>query len=69
MGFRALKVKMGDPERRRAAPAPCGQASALPIRVDANGGWHLDDAVQAAPSELEAAGVELLEQPLPDRGA
>jgi len=66
-GFRSLKVKIGqsideDLERLRAIRERVGPA--IPIRVDANEGYSLADAVRLAES-LDALALELVEQPLP----
>jgi L-alanine-DL-glutamate epimerase-like enolase superfamily enzyme len=37
--------------------------TAVPFRIDANGGWTLDEAISNIPI-LKALGVELIEQPL-----
>ncbi len=61
--FTTLKVKMGDADdgkRLRQVRA----ATTKTIRVDANGGWTAKQAIERLP-ELVAAGVELLEQPVP----
>jgi len=69
---RALKVKLGNPAGIEADQAmfeairqvaPQGVA----LRVDANGGWSLQDALTMC-RWLAARGVEYVEQPLP-RGA
>jgi L-alanine-DL-glutamate epimerase-like enolase superfamily enzyme len=61
--FRVLKVKMGDPaDRERLAQVRA--ATAKPLRVDANGGWSAPEAIERLPA-LAAAGVELVEQPVP----
>ena len=69
---RALKVKLGNPAGIKADQAmfeaiqqvaPQGVA----LRVDANGGWSLQDALTMC-RWLAARGVEYVEQPLP-RGA
>jgi L-alanine-DL-glutamate epimerase-like enolase superfamily enzyme len=60
--FAVLKVKMGDADdgsRLRQVR----EATGKPIRVDANGGWTSDEAIRRL-AELEAAAVELLEQPV-----
>jgi L-alanine-DL-glutamate epimerase-like enolase superfamily enzyme len=60
--FSILKVKMGDEadrERLRRVRAETPK----PLRVDANGGWTAAEAIRRLP-ELEAAGCELLEQPV-----
>ncbi|MDX6541116.1 MAG: L-Ala-D/L-Glu epimerase [Gaiellales bacterium] len=62
-GYRRLKVKLGgaaDLERLEAIRAVCD----LPLRVDANEGWSLDEARELMPA-LVGLGVELIEQPFP----
>ena len=64
--YHALKIKVGgaaDLERVRAVRA---QAPDALIRVDANEAWTVHSTVELVP-ELEALGVELIEQPLPAR--
>jgi L-Ala-D/L-Glu epimerase / N-acetyl-D-glutamate racemase len=63
--FRRLKLKLGgrdglDVERVRAVRA----VTALPLQVDVNEYWELDEAL-AAVEELAGLGVEYVEQPLP----
>jgi L-alanine-DL-glutamate epimerase-like enolase superfamily enzyme len=63
-GFRALKLKVGghdglDVERVRVVRA----ITELPLRIDANEGWTLDEALAVIPA-LGALGVECIEQPL-----
>jgi L-alanine-DL-glutamate epimerase-like enolase superfamily enzyme len=63
--FRRLKLKLGgrdglDVERVRAVRA----ASDLPLQVDVNEYWSLDEALDALPA-LADAGVQYCEQPLP----
>ncbi|MBA3717559.1 MAG: dipeptide epimerase [Actinobacteria bacterium] len=63
--FRRLKLKIGgrdglDVERVRAVRA----ATDLPLQVDVNEYWSLEEALEALP-ELAAAGVQYCEQPLP----
>jgi L-alanine-DL-glutamate epimerase-like enolase superfamily enzyme len=63
--FRRLKLKLGggdgrDVERVRAVRAVTG----LPLQVDVNEGWSLDEALEALP-QLAELGVEYCEQPLP----
>jgi L-alanine-DL-glutamate epimerase-like enolase superfamily enzyme len=63
--FPALKVKVGgasDIETVRAVRAVFDGR----LRVDANTGWTMDGAVAILP-ELQALGVELIEQPFPAR--
>jgi L-alanine-DL-glutamate epimerase-like enolase superfamily enzyme len=64
--FRRLKLKLGgrdglDVERVRAVR---GVAGDLPLQVDVNEAWSLDEALEALPS-LAELGVEYCEQPLP----
>jgi L-alanine-DL-glutamate epimerase-like enolase superfamily enzyme len=63
--FRRLKLKLGardglDVERVRAVRA----MSDLPMQVDVNEAWSLEEALDALP-QLAALGVEYCEQPLP----
>ena len=63
-GFGRLKLKLGggdglDVERVRAVR----QAVRLPLQVDVNEGWSLDEAMECIP-QLAAYGVEVVEQPL-----
>ena len=64
-GFSRVKLKLGgrdgiDVERVRAVRA----ATALPLTVDVNEGWTLDEALETVP-RLVGLGVEHVEQPLP----
>jgi L-alanine-DL-glutamate epimerase-like enolase superfamily enzyme len=64
--FRRLKLKLGgrdglDVERVRAVH---GVAGDLPLQVDVNEAWSLDEALEALPA-LAGLGVEYCEQPLP----
>jgi L-Ala-D/L-Glu epimerase len=64
--FRRLKLKLGgrdglDVERVRAVR---GVAGDLPLQVDVNEAWSLDEALEALPA-LAELGVEYCEQPLP----
>jgi L-alanine-DL-glutamate epimerase-like enolase superfamily enzyme len=61
--FPILKVKMGD-EADRERLSRVRAETPKPLRVDANGGWTAVEAIRRLP-ELEAAGCELLEQPVP----
>jgi L-alanine-DL-glutamate epimerase-like enolase superfamily enzyme len=63
--FRILKVKLGDPGDRERLERVRAATPKL-LRADANGGWAPATAV-ARLAELEAAGIELLEQPVPAR--
>jgi L-Ala-D/L-Glu epimerase / N-acetyl-D-glutamate racemase len=63
--FRRLKLKLGgadglDVQRVRAVRG----TTALPLQVDVNEAWSLDEALDALP-QLAALGVEYCEQPLP----
>ena len=64
--FRRLKLKLGggdglDIERVRAVRRVAGE---LPLQVDVNEAWSLEEALEALPS-LAELGVEYCEQPLP----
>jgi L-alanine-DL-glutamate epimerase-like enolase superfamily enzyme len=64
-GFRRLKLKLGgrdglDVERVRAVRS----ATDLPLMVDVNEYWTLDEALDVIP-RLPELGVEYVEQPLP----
>ena len=64
--FRRLKLKLGgadglDVDRVRAVR---GVAGDLPLQVDVNEAWSLDEALEALPA-LAELGVEYCEQPLP----
>jgi L-Ala-D/L-Glu epimerase / N-acetyl-D-glutamate racemase len=63
--FRRLKLKLGgrdglDVERVRAVRDVAGD---LPLQVDVNEAWSLDEAIEALPA-LAELGVEYCEQPL-----
>lgn len=68
-GAKYLKIKLGSPEGRdfdRAHFLACKEAAAPfgpTLRVDANGGWTPDEAVQMI-QWLADHGVEYVEQPL-----
>jgi len=66
-GFERLKLKLGgrdglDVERVRAVRS----VSVLPLMVDVNEYWELDEAIQNVQA-LAELGVEYVEQPLPAR--
>ena len=66
--FQRLKLKLGgrdglDVERVRAVRGVAGE---LPLQVDVNEGWSLDEALESLP-QLATLGVEYCEQPLPAR--
>ncbi|WP_300600283.1 dipeptide epimerase [Niabella sp.] len=56
------KVKVGTADDLAIVKA-LRAATDVPLRVDANAGWDLDTALKLIP-ELEALGVEYVEQPL-----
>ena len=63
--FRRLKLKLGggdglDVERVRSVRSVAG----VPLQVDVNEAWSLDEALEALPA-LAELGVEYCEQPLP----
>ena len=63
--FKRLKLKLGggdglDVERVRAVHAVAG----VPLQVDVNEGWSLDEALEAL-GRLAELGVDYCEQPLP----
>jgi L-alanine-DL-glutamate epimerase-like enolase superfamily enzyme len=63
-GYPCVKVKVGagdDAGRVAAVRAAAGAAMAL--RLDANGAWDVDEAVQAIEA-LSPAGLELVEEPV-----
>lgn len=65
--FAVLKLKLGgadglDLERVRAVR----RTTSARLRVDANEGWRLDEALDVVPA-LAELGVEMVEQPLPAR--
>jgi L-alanine-DL-glutamate epimerase-like enolase superfamily enzyme len=59
--FPTLKIKLGGPADLATLEA-VRAVYAGPIRVDANTGWSLEEAVAILP-DLERLGVELIEQP------
>jgi len=63
--FPALKVKVGGPADLDTLEAVRSVYDG-PIRVDANTGWSIDDALSIL-DDLERLGVELIEQPFPAR--
>lgn len=62
--FPILKVKVGTPEGDEALRVIRRIAPDKSIRVDANMGWTVRQALDALP-KLRTAGVEFVEQPLP----
>jgi len=62
-GFAVLKVKMGSQDDHRVLET-VRKVTDRPVRVDANEGWALEDAL-ARLEWLQEMGVEFVEQPLP----
>jgi L-alanine-DL-glutamate epimerase-like enolase superfamily enzyme len=65
-GFRILKIKLGeDPvqDEKRIAAVRKAAGGDCALRVDANQGWTVKEAVRMS-SVLERYGVDLLEQPV-----
>jgi L-alanine-DL-glutamate epimerase-like enolase superfamily enzyme len=62
-GFAVLKVKMGTEDDRRVLETVRNVTDRV-LRVDANEGWSLEDALSRL-EWLQEMGVELVEQPLP----
>lgn len=58
-----LKIKLGSPRDARTLELVRRLAPAKTIRVDANTGWTLNEALSKLP-QLAEFGVELVEQPL-----
>jgi L-alanine-DL-glutamate epimerase-like enolase superfamily enzyme len=61
--FEILKVKMGS-ENDRSVLETVRRMTDRPVRVDANEGWTLEDALERL-RWLQEMGAELVEQPLP----
>jgi L-Ala-D/L-Glu epimerase len=59
-----LKVKLGGADDLRTVQTIRDHAPTARIRVDANAGWTVEQALWIAP-RLAELGVELIEQPLP----
>lgn len=65
-GARTAKVKVAEPGQTLAddvARVEAVRAAGLTVRVDANGGWSVDDAVAAARALSAGGPLEYLEQP------
>jgi len=68
--FRRLKLKLGAGDGRDAERVGAvSEVTDLPLQVDVNEGWSLDEALETLP-QLAELGVQYCEQPLPagDRG-
>ena len=72
-GVKSLKIKLGSPEGLEADKAMFAQvvestkAYDVNLRVDANGGWGVDDAIHMM-KWLAARGADYVEQPLVEGG-
>jgi len=62
--FEVLKIKLGSDDDRALLEA-VRSVTDQRLRVDANEGWTLDDALSHL-TWLDALGVEMVEQPLPE---
>lgn len=62
MPWPIYKIKLGTDQDIEIVKALRKQTSA-PLRVDANAGWQLDEALEKIP-QLAELGVEMIEQPL-----
>jgi L-alanine-DL-glutamate epimerase-like enolase superfamily enzyme len=64
--FKRLKLKLGAKDGRDLdRVAAVRSVTDLPLQVDVNGGWSLEEALAALPV-LHELGVEYCEQPLPE---
>jgi L-Ala-D/L-Glu epimerase len=63
-GYKALKVKQGTPYDKEIIKRVRKIAPDLPLRVDANGGWTVKQAISMS-HFLAEQGVQFIEQPLP----
>lgn len=62
-GFRCVKVKVGvGDDAGRVAAVRAAAGPGLDVRLDANGAWRPSEAI-AAIGALQAAGLELVEEP------
>ena len=61
--YRILKIKLGV-ENDHEIISAIRQVSSLPLRIDANAAWNVEQAIEKA-KWLRDEGVELIEQPLP----
>jgi L-alanine-DL-glutamate epimerase-like enolase superfamily enzyme len=70
-GAKCLKIKLGSPEGREhdrshfMAAAEAAQPFGAKLRVDANGGWTVEESIEMI-DWLAERGVEYVEQPLPE---
>ncbi|MDP3507877.1 MAG: dipeptide epimerase [Candidatus Melainabacteria bacterium] len=63
-GYKMLKVKVGTNYDHQIIKSVRKMAPNLPLRVDANGGWSVKQAIEMS-KFLADHGVEFIEQPLP----
>jgi len=63
-GFAVLKIKLGSPDDRALIRA-IRSVTDVPLRVDANEGWHDAEEALHHIGWLAEHGVELVEQPMP----
>lgn len=63
-GYPILKIKVGTDRDEEILGMIREEAPAKTLRVDANTGWNVKQAIRALPM-LQAYGVEFVEQPLP----
>lgn len=63
-GYKMLKVKVGTSYDHQIIKSVRKMAPNLPLRVDANGGWSVKQAIEMS-KFLAENGVEFIEQPLP----
>jgi len=61
--FPILKIKVGVPGDLETIKAIRNETNAV-LRVDANGGWSVDEAVERI-NRLEEYGIQFVEQPIP----
>ena len=61
--FPILKIKTGVPGDLEAIQAIRDETNAV-LRVDANGGWSVDEAIERI-SRMEVYGIQFVEQPIP----
>lgn len=70
-GAKCLKIKLGSPEGRDhdqehfTAAAEAAKPFGVSLRVDANGGWTVDESIRMM-AWLATQGVDYVEQPLPE---
>ena len=66
-GFRTLKVKVGTgADRERLAAVREAAGADVKLRIDANGAWDVDRAIEEITAIDDEVGLELVEQPCGD---